>query len=183
MSEEQKPPSNAIPYERFQAVNEQRKEAQTEIAQLRQQLQDVQKQAGAADALFTQLEAVNKTLATERQTWDQERSLMSAGLLDKEARDLAVWSYNRIEGDDKPALNEWLDGMKSDPEKVPAYLSPYLGGAKESKTSAPTMPDTNRGAVPSSIEQGGYGQGTIKAMTPEQYKEHRDKIMSRYFNS
>jgi hypothetical protein len=182
MSDEQKPASSAIPYERFQAVNEQRKEAQAEIAQLKQQLADVQKQAGAADALFSQLEVVNKTLQTERETWNQERSLMSAGLLDKEARDLAVWSYSRIEGDDKPPLNDWLEGMKADPEKVPAYLAPYLGGKQEQKPTAPPMPDTNRGAVPSTMENGAYQKGSIASMSIEEYKAQREKIRSRYLD-
>ena len=91
MSDEPKQAANTIPYERFQTVNEQRKEAEQTIASLKAQLADVQKQAGAADALFSQVETLNKTLESERQTWNQERTLMGAGLLDKEARDLALW--------------------------------------------------------------------------------------------
>ncbi len=45
MSDEPKQAANTIPYERFQTVNEQRKEAEQTIANLKAQLADVQKQA------------------------------------------------------------------------------------------------------------------------------------------
>ena len=179
MSDEPKQAANTIPYERFQTVNEQRKEAEQTIASLKAQLADVQKQAGAADALFSQVETLNKTLESERQTWNQERTLMGAGLLDKEARDLALWSYSRIEGDDKPPLGDWLDGMRAEGAEVPAYLSPYLKGKADAKQAAP-MPDTNRGAMPTTIENGGYQKDSIAAMSVEEYKAHREKIRARW---
>ena len=184
MSDEEKEgqASNAVPYDRFQTVNEQRKEYQSKVADLTSQLAALEKQAGAADALFTQLEQVNATLESERQSWAQERSLMGAGLLDQEARDLAVWSYNRLDPESRPPLNEWLEGMKGEDATVPPYLQPYFKpAAPPAPAPTPTMPDTNRGAVPSGIETGTHKPGQIAGMTAEEYKQHRDQIMQRYY--
>jgi len=167
---------NAVPYTRFTTVNDQRKAAEQEVQALKAQLADVSKQAGAADALFTQLETVNKQLETERSTWNQERSLMSHGLIDQEARDLAIWSYQRL-GDDKPELGEWLGSMKESPDNVPAYLKPYFGQPQQ---QAKPMPDTNKGAVPDSLETSAYKKGTIASMSLDEYREHREKIKQRY---
>ena len=176
MSDDTNGASNAVPFERFTAVNDQRKAAEQEVQALKTQLADVSKQAGAADALFTQLETVNKTLEAERSTWNQERSLMSHGLLDQEARDLALWSYQRL-GDDKPELGAWLGSMKESPDNVPAYLKPYFG---QQPQQAKAMPDTNRGAVPDSLETAAYKKGTISSMSLDEYREHREKIKQRY---
>ena len=177
--------SNAVPYDRFVTVNEQRKEYQAKVADLTAQLAAVEKQAGAADALFTQLEQVNATLESERQAWTQERSLMSAGLLDQEARDLAMWSYNRQDADSRPPLNEWLDGMRAEGAEVPQYLAPYFKKAapEPTPTPAPAMPDTNRGAVPSEIESASHKPGSISGMSAAEYREHRDKIRARWLKN
>jgi len=176
MSDESSGTSNAVPYERFTTVNDQRKAAEQEVQRLKQQLADVSKQAGAADALFTQLETVNKTLETERGTWATERSLMSHGLLDQEARDLAIWSYQRL-GDDKPELGDWLSSMKEAPDNVPAYLKPYFG---QQPQQAKAMPDTNKGALDSGLETAAFKRGSISSMTLDEYREHREKIKQRY---
>ena len=173
--------SNAVPYERFTTVNEQRKEAQAKIVDLTAQLAAVEKQANAADALFNQLEATNATLETERAAWGQERSLMGAGLLDQEARDLAIWSYNRQPEEGRPALGEWLDGMKAEGAEVPPYLAPYFKQATpEQAAPAPTMPDTNKGAIPTNAAEPGYSRGKIASMTAAEYLEHRDAIRKQY---
>jgi hypothetical protein len=176
--------SNAVPYDRFVTVNDQRKEYQAKVADLTAQLAAVEKQAGAADALFTQLESVNATLESERQAWTQERSLMGAGLIDQEARDLAVWSYNRQPEEGRPALGEWLDGMRAEGADVPQYLAPYFkGAAQDQAPPAPTMPDTNRGAIPQDIESGGHKRGSISGMTADEYREHRDRLRQRWLKS
>jgi len=176
--------SNAVPYERFTTVNEQRKEAQAKIVDLTAQLAAVEKQANAADALFNQLETTNATLETERAAWGQERSLMGAGLIDPEARDLAIWSYNRQPEEGRPALGEWLDGMKAEGAEVPQYLAPYFkGAATDQAAPTPTMPDTNKGAIPQDIESGGHKQGSISGMTADEYRAHRDKLRQRWLKS
>ena len=171
--------SNAVPYDRFVTINDQRKEAQAKAAELTARLADVTKQANAADALFTQLEAAIETLTTERANFDRERSLMGAGLLDQEARDLALWAYNRQPADGRPPLEEWLAGMRAEDATVHAYLAPYFK-PPEVDAPAPAMPDTNRGAVPQGIEPGGHQKGSIAGMTAEEYSAHRDKIRQRW---
>ena len=42
------------------------------------------------------------------------------------------------------------------------------------------MPDTNRGAMPTTIENGGYQKDSIAAMSVEEYKAHREKIRARW---
>ena len=184
MSDEEKEgqASNAVPYDRFQTVNEQRKEYQAKVADLTAQLAAVEKQAGAADALFTQLESVNATLESERQAWTQERSLMGAGLLDQEARDLAMWSYNRQDADSRPPLSEWLDGMRAEGAEVPQYLAPYFKkpAPEPAPPAAAPMPDTNKGAIPTGAATPGYSRGKIASMTAEEYAEHRDAIRRQY---
>ena len=177
--EEKTSASNAVPYDRFQEVNTAKKQALARVQELEAQLADTQKQASAADSLFEQLQKTNEVLEAERKSFESERALMSSGLLSQEARDLAQWSYSRLPEDNRPPLNEWLQSMKDDAEAVPAYLRPYM--SQPDKTVTPSLPDTNRGAVQHQVEANGFKPGSIGAMTPAEYAEHREKILNRYF--
>ena len=64
MSEEEKPAAdqagqNVVPYDRFQAVNNARKEAETRAGSLEQKILELEKVAGSADVLFGQVENLN----------------------------------------------------------------------------------------------------------------------------
>ena len=69
--------------------------------------------------------------------------------------------------------------MRAEGAEVPAYLSPYLKGKADTKQAAP-MPDTNRGAMPTTIENGGYQKGSIAGMSVDEYRAHREKIRARW---
>tara|TARA_Y100001973_G_scaffold5278_1_gene7427 strand:- start:2568 stop:3143 length:576 start_codon:yes stop_codon:yes gene_type:complete len=188
MSEEEKPAAdqagqNVVPYDRFQAVNNARKEAEARAGSLEQKILELEKVAGSADVLFGQVESLNKQLAQERAAFDTERSLMGAGLIEQEARDIALFGYQRTPEENRPPLADWLSGMKENPESIPAYLSPYLKTAapkQDAAPASPSLPDTNRGTVPTNPESAPYSRGKIANMTTEEYLAHRDVIRQQY---
>jgi|TARA_R110000765_G_scaffold405721_1_gene502376 hypothetical protein len=171
--------SKTVPYARFQEINTRAKESASRVQELEAQLSDTQKQASAADSLFEQLQKTNETLEAERKGFQSEKAMMESGLVSQEARDLAQWSYSRLPEENRPALGEWLQGMTGDDAEVPTYLAPYF--SRDQKPSAPSIPDTNRSAVPHQVESNGFQPGSIGGMTPTEYKEHREKILARYF--
>lgn len=191
-----------IPYARFDAVNRRLRDALGKIDALEGQLAESTARLGTVDALTGRVKELETTLESERGQWGTERSLMEAGLLDPEARDLALFYYGRQPEDGRPALGDWLKAAKEDPAKAPKGLQAYLqpatpqqppDGAAPPATPAPE-PTPQGGqrppAAPLPNTQGGAGggrlpaQGTftaeqIRAMTPEQFKANKDAILGQ----
>lgn len=120
-----------VPYARFQAVVSERNELRSKVSSLEQDLQSHSEKAATADTLAQQLEAEKSARAKERAAWDTERAMIDAGLHDQEGRDVAQLHYGRLGEKERPALGDWLKGLREDPTKAPRSLQPFLGAADQ----------------------------------------------------
>lgn len=124
-----------VPYHRFSRVIEEKNILSTRVT-----------------ALSAELDALKGTMATERESWNQEKSLMESGLTDPEGRDIARYLYSRL-GEDRPkSIATWLTTLKADGATVPKALAPYLGASP-----APTASGT--GVAPATPQSGQAGTG------------------------
>jgi hypothetical protein len=120
------PPAQAAPatqqpvsYDRFSAVNEARREAEAQIAELRSQLEQVVPVLGQVEQL-------------------------SHGIGDAELRDLVRWCYDRLPAEGRPAFGDAVAAWRGDPEAAPVALRPHL---RAPQPAAPPMPNSNSGAL------------------------------------
>ena len=175
------PDEKAVPYERFQAVTKGRREALARVAELEDQVRQLQGAAGTVEQLTSKLADVEGRLTAQASEWQAERALWQAGLTDPDGIEVARMFYARIEPDKRPPMGEWLQGLKADPDKAPRALAAYLGGiadraAASSSAAAPepqrpAPPNPNRGAASSSAAAaataGGFDAATIKRLADE----------------
>jgi len=145
--------NNAIPYDRFQSVVAERNDLKNQIADLQTQLQGAIEKSATVDTLATQLDEMKAAHTKAQADWGVDRELLTAGLVDPEARDVAQFLYGKLSGDDKPTLADWLTAAKEDPTQAPKALAPYLA-SKSTEAAAPApapvptgVPNANTGAT------------------------------------
>ena len=105
--------------------------------------------------------------------------LAKVGITDPEAIEVASMFYEKLPKADRPAMAEWLKGLKDKPDTAPMALRGYLGGA----VGAPPgkLGGGNAGG-------GGPGNAGKASLTPEeildlstdQYKAQRGQILGQY---
>jgi hypothetical protein len=118
-----------VPYARFKAVNEARKQA-------------IDEGAKAATARDAALKAAAQHEA-ERARWSVERDALRAGITDEEGLDVALMFYDRLPRDKRPTMGEWLASLRADPATAPRALAAYLPTTKATSTTPPaTTPPT-----------------------------------------
>lgn len=111
---------------------------------------------------FSDLEATHKAAEL---TWVRERTFMARGLVDPEGQAVAEALYGRLPEKDRPALDAWMDGWKTDDaDNTPAALRHYLNGAAPSSQPPPAAP---RPKLPGAPPAG--SPGTLEAIPPELY--------------
>lgn len=92
---------------------------------------------------YDAMESQVASFDSERESWAQERGLMSLGLLDAEARDVAKLLHSRLPEDGRPSLVDWaatvMDGRSEMPRALQAYMRP---------PSTPSTPSTPPAATP-----------------------------------
>ena len=148
----------AVPYARFAKVNAARKEA---VARAKQFEADAKEVPG----LRTQLEQLQTTYTTDKESWEQRFALVEAGLSDTEGQEVARMLYGRLPAEGKPAsIGEWVTGLKAEGATVPKALGGYLTGAT-SKAPPPT---------PGS---GGNQPPAANNLTPDQIRTIREKAV------
>lgn len=136
MSEEEGAPApeieKTVPLEKFQRVAVAKQGLEQQIAdlkaahaekleQLQSQVSDWQSKAEQASGRFDRYQAISEKIGTGN----------------PEAIEAVEWQYGKLEGDDKPDLGAWLDGMREDPEKVPLVLRPIFAPAEPEAPKAP----------------------------------------------
>lgn len=136
-------PEATVPYSRFSEVIRERNAYQEKAAQaasLASALQEAQAKVAATEASFTTFRTVASTI----------------GHTDPEAIDLVSWSYGRLPQENRPALGDWLNGVKSDPAQAPLAIRHLLPQAANSApvpgapAPAPTQVTSPR-AAPSAV--------------------------------
>ena len=174
----------AVPYKRFQAINEKRAELEARLGELESEVQRWQERAATADTLAQQLEEARASEAASRAQFSEYQAAARLGVSDPELYEAARWAYSRLPEDDRPAFGEALEAWKSDPSAAPLVLRPHLAPAPAAETAAPaqpqavapTPPNPNRGAAdfpsaPKAVD--------VMDMTLDQYRQHRAQFLNK----
>jgi hypothetical protein len=157
-------PEQQVSYDRFSAVNEARREAEAQIAELRSQLEQVVPVLGQVEQLSQALQAER----TERQTVEV---LAQHGIGDSDLRDLVRWCYDRMPAEGRPAFGDAVAAWRGDPEAAPVALRPHL---QAPQPSAPPMPNSNAGALRQPTANGSLN---VSNMDLEMYRQHREAVL------
>lgn len=131
---------NRIPYARFKAQLEARKEAEESRDAYRVQLEQAQEQLKGLDAMTASRAELEAQMSKMRQDVDFERSFMHNGITDAEGIKYGKLAYQMIEGD-KPNVAEWLQS-DSVPKAVRAYMSTKQEQAQPVAVAQPSAPQT-----------------------------------------
>jgi hypothetical protein len=145
-------------------VNEARREAEAQIAELRSQLEQVVPVLGQVEQLSQALQAER----TERQTVEV---LAQHGIGDAELRDLVRWCYDRLPAEGRPAFGDAVAAWRGDPETAPVALRPHL---RAPQPAAPPMPNSNAGAL---RQPEANGSLNVASMDLDLYRQHREAVL------
>jgi len=154
-----------IPYTRFSEVVTERNGLRDQLASMQTELGSLKEQAGRADGLATEIEAMQAAHGKATASWDQERALLGAGLTSPEGQAVARSLYGLQPEAGRPALGDWLSGLSQEGADVPAGLRAYLqpaapaaAPAAEPAKTAPRAP----GAPPPPASPPGTGTGVTR---------------------
>lgn len=187
-------PDGYIPLDRFKAVNDRMKAAETKALQL-EQFQ------ATAQAHAQEIERLKADLAKENSLRTRQTTLIDQGITGAEERKLAQYVYEQQDATERPAFNEWLTSQRAEPAGLMRHVwsTPQAAASTPAPTptpeaqavatpeapttpQAPTLPQVNpnAGAVAPRAPQGGITADYIKNLTPEQYAAQRDQIFSSF---
>lgn len=136
MSDEETPPppdaQAPVPYERFAAVAAERKALKSEVEALRTK-------AGGLDAATKEAADLKSALASAQADFADRLALHRHGVGDDEGQDVARMLHGRLPPENRPALGDWVAGLKAEGATIPRALQPYLAPAPSGVTP-PTAP-------------------------------------------
>lgn len=174
----------AIPYDRFRKVVEEKNTLTSRISELEGQLQALSEKAATVDTLAGRVRSLESDLQSANSRYETFSAISGAGITDPEIVAAVEWSYGRLPAENRPALGDWLTGIKADPSKAPAVLRPHLGTGQAPTGQAPTgqagqVPPANAGARPNlGPPPSPTSAEAIGRMTPAEYKASREAILS-----
>jgi hypothetical protein len=156
----------SVSYDRFSAVNDARREAEAQIAELRAQLEQVV-------PIFDKVEQLSVALQTERTERQTVEVLAHHGIGDSDLRELVRWCYDRLPDEGRPTFGDAVASWRNDPEAAPLALRPHL---QAPSAAAPAMPNSNAGAL-RQPEANGALQVRTDSGSLELHRQHRDAIL------
>lgn len=130
-----------VPRERLDQEIRKTTAANARISEMEAELAKLAPKAQQADTLTSQIADLQSQLDSERTGRQQDQAIYGAGFTDP---DLVRFEYGRLPEDGRPAMGEWLEGLRSAPDKAPATLQPFLGGGVGDQEDAGARPDTTR---------------------------------------
>ena len=189
--------SGWIPEERLKKATADKREAQTAAAEAAKVLEELTGKAEGAEGLQAELEKVRAELAQVTTEHASQVEVMRYGVSDPDdvADLLAIYKRRATEGS---TLAEWL----ADKDALPRSVSALLGGSQPAPAPAPVpasteapaaeagpaaepapangtpLPAANAGAVPTPPTNAIPNATEIAAMSTEQYKAHRDRLLA-----
>jgi len=141
MEEEKK--TETVPYERFQQVVSERSKLKAELDEARSSLQSHAESATAAEAMRAELDATRAKLAALAVDAGLDTALAERGF-DGDGRAMVRFLHGRLPEESRPAIAEWVDGMKEDPSTRPRPLLAYFDApappAPPSEVGTPVSP-------------------------------------------
>ena len=188
-----------VPEDRLKKATADKREAQTAAAEAAKVLEELTGRAEGAEGLQAELEKVRAELAQVTTTHASQVEVMRHGVADPDdvADLLAIYQRRATEGS---TLGEWL----ADKDALPRSVSALLGGSQPTPAPAPVpasteapaaeaagaapvaapvtngvpLPAANAGAVPTPPTNAIPNAKEIAAMSTEQYKAHRDRLLA-----
>ena len=190
-----------VPEDRLKKATADKREAQTAAAEAAKVLEELTGKAEGAEGLQAELEKVRAELAQVTTTHASQVEVMRHGVADPDdvADLLAIYQRRATEGS---TLGEWL----ADKDALPRSVSALLGGSQPTPAPAPVpaspeapaaeaapaeaapvaapatngtpLPAANAGAVPTPPTNAIPNAKEIAAMSTEQYKAHRDRLLA-----
>jgi len=140
-------------YTRFQEVVREKQAAVAERDAARAEGKGWSERAATADTLAEQLRAEKDGRKADRAAWDQERTLLGAGLADAESQAVALAIFGALpEEQRKPGVGPWLAGLRAEGATIPRGLQPYLG--QQQPAAKPGGQSAGGGGLPRAIAGG-----------------------------
>lgn len=176
---------------RIKQLATQKNESDSKTIELQNRIDQMQGQLATGDALQNQIANLQNELTNANQRYNRHAMLSQLGITDDSVRRAFDWQYNEL-GDDKPAFDAWVNGLKTDPTNAPAILRSYLqpneapaaaplqnAAPQQMTTKAP--PPSNNGVL--SAQSNGLSNQQIlerASMDPSFYRANRELVMSLY---
>jgi hypothetical protein len=118
-----------VPYHRFKEVNDALKASKARLAEL-------EASAGEVDTLRRKLEESKDANKAQIASLGTHLAMADAGLTDPLGREVAQLVYSRQPEEGRPALVDWLRGLRAEGADVPAPLRPYLSASTATDAQA-----------------------------------------------
>jgi hypothetical protein len=122
---------------RFKAVVREKNDYKRRIAEL-------EEEAARLRPASERVAALESELTSARSRWEEESSLMSQGLLDPEAREVARLLWSRQPEADRKPIAEQIAAWKAEPDAAPValrgYLAPAVAPSAPASVAAPRVP-------------------------------------------
>jgi hypothetical protein len=188
-----------IPEERLNKEIEKRKALETQgaelrakVAQLEAGMQAHEAQAGALDGLRSELGQARSALDSANRTNSAHVSMMEAGVKDSGVRDYMIFQHQQHKtqaGDNAATWGDWWDGqVTAKPEVLRPFLSPpaqpqQAAPAEAAPTPAPAYtpaptPTTNNGAQTTPPPPPDYVPGSISGMSMADFRANKEGLIA-----
>lgn len=118
-----------VPKERFDELNETKKELAQSNKALSADLDSARKTAALAEKHAERAASIEAEFSKAKAYYSAEVALVEHGI-DPDVRQHFFDHYSQIEGDDKPKFGEWLSAAKEDPTTLPKILQPFIPTAQ-----------------------------------------------------
>lgn len=171
-----------VPADRLSKATQQRREAEQARDEALAKVDELTSSMGQLEELQGQL----STLTAERDALSLRADILSAGVTDPEGVAIVSTLWAALPDDARPpeGLSGWLTSPDA-PRAVRVYLQQEAPAAAPpspepaaAPPAAPRPPSTaGLRAVPPPA-QGAPSAAEVAAMTPEQYRQHRDELLS-----
>lgn len=154
-----------VPYARFSKVVDAKNTARADLAAARAELDAAKAQAATVASVTAERDRLLALTDSLRSEHADSIAMFRAGLDDDEGQAVARTLHGRLPEAERPALSEWLAGLRAAGAEVPRSLAPYLA------PSAPVAPAKPKPAAPKTQQppNGGKPEGAA-------VREAREKL-------
>ena len=126
--EVEQPQAKTVDYDKYQRVVSAKQGLERQVEELKTEAAALSEKAATVDTLATQVGEWRSKAEEASGKFSRWQDIATRiGTTDADAIEAVEWQYGRIGGDDRPALGDWLDGLKAEPDKAPTILRPLLG--------------------------------------------------------
>lgn len=171
----------------------------------------LEKKQASFDVLTGQLNDLQSKLDESKQRFDSYQTITQHGVTEPDLIKTMMWKYSEHVKDmsdkEKPALNDWIQGFKDDPQTAPASLKPHFISLQQPASPAASIeqvqpstqaaeaspaiekpqntqpvqvPNSNNGAVPAPERANLLQQALDPRSGQDFYNQNHETIMKMY---